>query len=151
MPQYTHLLNRKLFLSFPSIIHSVLLILSPECFSICPFLSSWLKPDSLLPVPRRLSYVPGHHLTTHILNQTLSSLFFNCAYPSLKGTAGHSTCWRINGGPVKYDYIQYAVSTLWNLFYPLSSFRSNGSALIKIYFSNLKSIRDVINSNNLLC
>lgn len=50
-----------------------------------------------------------------------------------------------------YDSIEYAVSTLWNLFYLLSSFRSDGSALVIICYSKLKSTRDMINSNSLFC
>lgn len=49
-----------------------------------------------------------------------------------------------------YDYIQSTVSTLRNLFYPLSSFRRDGSALLTIYYSNLKSTRNIINPNSLL-
>lgn len=51
---------------------------------------------------------------------------------------------------MKQDYIQSAVLTLWYLFYALSSFRSDGSALVAINYSSLKFIRDIINPNSLL-
>ena len=35
---------------------------------------------------------------------------------------------------MKYDYIQSAVSTLWDLFCPFSSLRSDGSALVAINY-----------------
>lgn len=52
---------------------------------------------------------------------------------------------------MKFDYIQSAVLTLWNLFYPLSSFRSDDSVLVIIYYSNLKAIRFVINPDSMFC
>lgn len=98
---------------------------------------------SLLPVPRYLSPVPRDHLATHtpapnfkhLKERDRFSPFLNCVCLSLHNTAGHNTsrvCGRINGGPVKYDYTPSAVSTLWNLSHPLSSFRSDGSALVAI-------------------
>lgn len=61
--------------SSPSIIHSVLLILSPECFSNLPvLLYLHCLPYSLVPVPHYLSPVPMDHLATHTPNQTLSTL-----------------------------------------------------------------------------
>lgn len=100
-------------------------------------------PYSLLPVPHYLSPVPRDHLATHtpapnfkhLKERDRFSPFLNCVCLSLHNTAGHNTsrvCGRINGGPVKYDYTQSAVSTLWNLSHPLSSFRSDGSALVAI-------------------
>lgn len=52
---------------------------------------------------------------------------------------------------MKFDYIQSAVLTLWNLFYPLSSFISDDSVLVIICYSNLKAIRDIINPTSMLC
>lgn len=52
---------------------------------------------------------------------------------------------------MKFDYIQSAVLTLWNLFYPLSSSISDDSVLVIIYYSNLKAIRDIINPTSMLC